>query len=168
MAYYLADMIYPSWPVFVKALAGGGITKKERLFTTMQEARRKDVERAFGVVQARFRIIQQPFRLMSLDDMGVAMRCCVTIHNMVVEDERGMSERDRFQFLLDELQQDPRVMAHIGHTEFAVRRPAADEAVSSIQQLHCNLERMHRQTEHGRLQRDLIEHIWAAYGSATE
>eukprot|EP00918_Siedleckia_nematoides_P014899 GHVU01032317.1.p1 GENE.GHVU01032317.1~~GHVU01032317.1.p1 ORF type:complete len:448 (+),score=58.83 GHVU01032317.1:216-1559(+) len=166
MAYYLADGIYPNWPVFVKSVEGGGITTKQQLYTKMQEARRKDVERAFGVVQARFRIIQQPFRLLSLEDMGDIMRCCVTIHNMVVEDERHLSDRDRFQFLLDDLQQDPRILARIGHTQFAVRRPAPGEAVSGVEEVHCNLERIQRQSEHVRLQASLIEHIWSAYGTA--
>ncbi|XP_057779627.1 uncharacterized protein LOC130998214 [Salvia miltiorrhiza] len=51
--YYLTDGIYPDWPVFVKSFRFPNDEKKRR-FKVMQEAARKDVERAFGVLQARW------------------------------------------------------------------------------------------------------------------
>ncbi|XP_057811713.1 uncharacterized protein LOC131025951 [Salvia miltiorrhiza] len=51
--YYLTDGIYPDWPVFVKSFQFPNDEKKRR-FKVMQEAARKDVERAFGVLQARW------------------------------------------------------------------------------------------------------------------
>ncbi|XP_057808856.1 uncharacterized protein LOC131023329 [Salvia miltiorrhiza] len=51
--YYLTDGIYPDWPVFVKSFQFSNDEKKRR-FKEMQEAARKDVERAFGVLQARW------------------------------------------------------------------------------------------------------------------
>ncbi|XP_057800128.1 uncharacterized protein LOC131015700 [Salvia miltiorrhiza] len=51
--YYLTDGIYPDWPVFVKSFQFLNDEKKRR-FKEMQEAARKDVERAFGVLQARW------------------------------------------------------------------------------------------------------------------
>ncbi|XP_057808904.1 uncharacterized protein LOC131023382 [Salvia miltiorrhiza] len=51
--YYLTDGIYPDWPVFVKSFQFSNDEKKQR-FKVMQEAARKDVERAFGVLQARW------------------------------------------------------------------------------------------------------------------
>ncbi|XP_057779810.1 uncharacterized protein LOC130998411 [Salvia miltiorrhiza] len=50
--YYLTDGIYPEWPVFVKNFTFSSDSKKQR-FKVMQEAARKDVERAFDVLQAR-------------------------------------------------------------------------------------------------------------------
>jgi hypothetical protein len=50
--YYLADVIYPRWAIFVKTITGavpGGI---KSWFAKFQEACRKDVERAFVVLQA--------------------------------------------------------------------------------------------------------------------
>ncbi|XP_057779476.1 uncharacterized protein LOC130998057 [Salvia miltiorrhiza] len=51
--YYLTYGIYPDWPVFVKSFQFPNDEKKRR-FKVMQEAARKDVERAFGVLQARW------------------------------------------------------------------------------------------------------------------
>ena len=54
----------------------------------MQEAARKDVERAFGVLQARFTILANPARFWYTDDLANVMRACIILHNMIVEDER--------------------------------------------------------------------------------
>jgi hypothetical protein len=49
--YYLAYGIYPDWATLVKTLSQSrGLEQKH--FVKMQEARRKDVEHAFGVLQA--------------------------------------------------------------------------------------------------------------------
>jgi hypothetical protein len=58
----------------------------------MQEACRKDVERAFGVLQARFGIIEQPGRGWKHANMQKIMTTCVILHNMIINDERGMNE----------------------------------------------------------------------------
>ncbi|XP_073119727.1 uncharacterized protein [Henckelia pumila] len=52
MRYYLADGVYPSWASFVKTIPRP-FSQKHKIFAKYQEGVRKDVERAFGVLQAR-------------------------------------------------------------------------------------------------------------------
>ena len=55
--YLLADGIYPQWSFFVQNIYEFGDEERKH-FAKRQEVCRKDVERCFGVLQARFSIIQ--------------------------------------------------------------------------------------------------------------
>ncbi|GJZ19127.1 ALP1-like protein [Tanacetum coccineum] len=57
--YYLADGIYPQWETFVKSFPIVN-DEKHSYFKRRHESARNDVERAFGVLQGRWGIIQQP------------------------------------------------------------------------------------------------------------
>ena len=59
MRYYLVDGTYPSWTTFVSTISDP-IGQKKAHFAQRQEAARKDVERAFGVLQARFAVVHGP------------------------------------------------------------------------------------------------------------
>ncbi|XP_028097478.1 uncharacterized protein LOC114297279 [Camellia sinensis] len=93
MRYYLADGIYPQWATFVKIISflQGN---KQIYFAKAQESARKDVERAFGVLQARFAIIQGPVRFWKTKIMEDIMMACIIMHNMIVEDERNANGMD--------------------------------------------------------------------------
>ncbi|XP_047327607.1 uncharacterized protein LOC124931224 [Impatiens glandulifera] len=93
LAYYLVDEIYPKWPIFVQSIQMPQ-GDKAQLFAQQQEACRKDVERAFGVLQARFAIIRQPARMWNIDGLGKIMRACIILHNIIVEDERDSYSRN--------------------------------------------------------------------------
>ncbi|KAG7588823.1 Reverse transcriptase zinc-binding domain [Arabidopsis suecica] len=66
LSYYLTDGIYPEWATFVKSIQRPQ-HPKHRLFAEHQEGARKDVERAFGVLQSRFAMIKNPCRFLSKD-----------------------------------------------------------------------------------------------------
>ena len=91
MRYYLADDIYLKWEIFVKTIPSPQ-GQKRKLFTLAQEAYRKDVERAFGVLQARFAIVRGPTRFFHLETFQKIMKACIILHNMIVEDERDDNE----------------------------------------------------------------------------
>ncbi|XP_023635039.1 uncharacterized protein LOC111829625 [Capsella rubella] len=86
MAYYLADGSYHSYPTFVKSIR---LPQSEpyKLFAQCQEGCQKDIEHAFEVLQARFKIIHEPARMWDIDDLAIIMRSCIILHNMIVEDE---------------------------------------------------------------------------------
>ena len=56
-AYYLANGIYPRWSTFVKTTSNPVSGGKNSYFAKCQEACRKDVKRAFGVLQSRFAVV---------------------------------------------------------------------------------------------------------------
>lgn len=86
--YWLADGIYPDWAVFVKTIAEP-VGEANKFYSKMQEGARKDIERAFGVLQKRFQIVKNPGRMWRFDKISDVMMCCIILHNMIVEDERS-------------------------------------------------------------------------------
>ncbi|GJS29797.1 nucleotide-binding alpha-beta plait domain-containing protein [Tanacetum coccineum] len=85
--YYLADGIYPQWATFVKYFTVAN-DAKHAYFKKRQESARKDVERAFGVLQGRWGIIQQPARQYHVNNIRRIMYSCIIMHNMILEDQK--------------------------------------------------------------------------------
>uniref|UniRef100_A0A0D2ZXP6 Uncharacterized protein n=1 Tax=Brassica oleracea var. oleracea TaxID=109376 RepID=A0A0D2ZXP6_BRAOL len=73
LAYYLTDGIYPKWSTFIQSISLPQGPKAE-LFAKVQEATRKDVERDFGVLQARFAIVKNLAILWDKRQIGMVMR----------------------------------------------------------------------------------------------
>ncbi|XP_062107258.1 uncharacterized protein LOC133818413 [Humulus lupulus] len=90
MGYYLADGIYPKWSTIVQTIHEP-LGPKKQLFARKQEACRKDVERAFGVLQSRFAIVVGPVRLWNKRILHDIMNSCIIMHNMIIEDERDFN-----------------------------------------------------------------------------
>ena len=143
MGYYLADGIYPSWATFVKTIPEPQGNKK-KYFAKAQEACRKDVERAFGVLQARFVIVRRPAHLWDEDTLGEIMNACIIMHNMIVEDE-GDDEDD---FNYDDMGE-----------KVTVSHDSTPELDAFIQ----NYKNIKDKETHTQLQADLIEHLWQNY-----
>ncbi|GJT91056.1 RNA-directed DNA polymerase, eukaryota [Tanacetum coccineum] len=77
--YYLADGVYPAWSTFVKTLsvARDGKTLK---FKRVQDSARKDIERAFRVLQGRWGIIRQPARAYQINALKRII-CCSLVQS---------------------------------------------------------------------------------------
>jgi hypothetical protein len=48
---------------------------------------RKDVECAFGLLKKRFNILAIPSWSYSQRTLGLIMRACIILHNMIIDDE---------------------------------------------------------------------------------
>ena len=128
--YLLADGIYPPWACFVQPIHEPIGEMKEH-FTKCQEGARKDVERAFGVLQARFEILKNPVRQWDLQTIENIMMACIIMHNMIIEDEQGLPlepfadwglpvETLRLPFSFRELQDGTRQLENV-QAHFALR-----------------------------------------------
>ncbi|XP_076901602.1 uncharacterized protein LOC143556054 [Bidens hawaiensis] len=142
MGYYLADGIYPKWRTFVKTIPTPKGNKNKH-FAKAQEYTRKDVERAFGVLQQRFAIIQGPSLLFKVKDMTNIMKACVTLYNMIIEDERD--NVDNLDMEYDQLEDLPELSRN--HTT----------NIMDFFQGHLHIR---DNSAHHQLQEDLIEHQW--------
>ncbi|KAE8910125.1 hypothetical protein PF003_g6415 [Phytophthora fragariae] len=154
----MTDGIYPDWPVFIKPLHQP-LGNKQKYFTKRQEACRKDVERAFGVLQARWRILALPCRLLSRLDMNKVMRACIILHNMVVEDNRE-ELGDVHEYLFDE-------HAVMGPSpEFIVSRPHGLRP-RSVRELSEHIVSIENTEAHFKIRDDIIDHLWLYHAGET-
>uniref|UniRef100_A0A0D3E787 DDE Tnp4 domain-containing protein n=1 Tax=Brassica oleracea var. oleracea TaxID=109376 RepID=A0A0D3E787_BRAOL len=153
LAYYLTDGIYPKWATFIQSipLPQG---PKAVLFAQRQEAVRKDVERAFGVLQARFAIVKNPALFWDKVKIGKIMRACIILHNMIVEDERdGYTLFDGSEFQ----EAEDNGSSHVDLT-YSTDMP------SNIVNMMSVRTRIRDRQMHQQLKADLVEHIWRKFG----
>ena len=83
--FLLVDGIYPSYSRFVKGISEP-LDEQETVFTEWQEKARKDIERAFGVLQASFQFVTRPIHLFRIKDIAARIGTCILLHNMCVAD----------------------------------------------------------------------------------
>ncbi|XP_033133916.1 uncharacterized protein LOC117127490 [Brassica rapa] len=150
MAYYLTDGIYPNWSTFIQSIPLHQGPKAE-LFAQRQESTRKDVERAFGVLQSRFAIVKNPALLWDKEKIGKIMRTCVILHNMIVEDERdGYSLTDTSEFESGESSRGSKVKRRESlhsHNMLGMRNEVRDSG------------------KHDKLKADLVENVWQKFSN---
>ena len=61
------------------------LTKVEKAFASWQESARKDIERAFGVLQRKFHFLLNSIELWYVSDLHEIVLSCLILHNMMVE-----------------------------------------------------------------------------------
>nr|XP_009794855.1 PREDICTED: uncharacterized protein LOC104241608 [Nicotiana sylvestris] len=66
-------------------------SQKKKYFAMKQESCRKDIERAFGVLQSRFAIIAGLSRFWRKEVLYDILITCIILHNMIIEDERDLN-----------------------------------------------------------------------------
>ena len=140
--YLLTDGIYPPWSCFVRPIhQPQGEMKKH--FTKMQEGVRKDVERAFGILQARWEIIKNPIRHWDLGTISDIMLACIIMHNMIIENKHGLEVEN----LYDRPLQDGHMQREFTYYELEARIREIEDSSS-----------------HLALQNDLTDHLWLRKG----
>nr|XP_023897389.1 uncharacterized protein LOC112009287 [Quercus suber] len=148
MGYYLTDDIYPQWSTFVKTIPRP-LEAKRKLFAKVQEVYRKDVERAFGVLQAQFVIVRGPARFFYHETLQDIMKTCIILHNMIIEDERDEAEAVDLNYeQIDDISCTPML------------REPTNEFTEFIQ-VH---QRIRDREVHSQLQMNLVEHLWQLKG----
>ncbi|GJR69772.1 ALP1-like protein [Tanacetum coccineum] len=87
--YYLTDGIYPEWAVLMKSISQPGSNDVKRIrYKQAHEAARKDVKRAFGVLNKKWAIVRTPARSRSLKRITHLMYTCIILHN-IIRKEKG-------------------------------------------------------------------------------
>nr|XP_043620035.1 putative nuclease HARBI1 [Erigeron canadensis] len=74
------------WFTFVKAYPHP-VDPKEKKFKRVQEAARKDIERVFGVLKGKWKILERRIRFYDLDKIGKVVEACCILHNMIIKDD---------------------------------------------------------------------------------
>ncbi|XP_074378588.1 uncharacterized protein LOC141720132 [Apium graveolens] len=125
-----------------------GDGNKRKYFIAAQKSIKKDVERAFDVLQSRFVIIRDLSRFWDVETMKYIMTACVILHNMIIEDERESS--------LEEEHFDSDVEVSV-----VTRIPNHPNNLREFIQVH---QQIRNKPAHFQLQNDLIEHPWQIHG----
>ncbi|XP_066365410.1 protein ALP1-like [Miscanthus floridulus] len=141
MGYYLADGIYPSWATLVKSITLP-MENKRQYFAKAQEAARKAVERAFGVLQSRFTIVRGPARIWDIETLALIMKACIIMHNMIIEDEGHVDPDERFDNGGENVE------------------PEHGQTTRTLQEFIDAHKRIRDPETHVQLKEDLIEHLW--------
>lgn len=95
LPYYLVDGIYPRYAFFVSPHPMP-TTPQQKAFNRVQEGIRKDVERLYAVLTARFHVALHPARAYSVPSLICTAKAITVLHNMVTEHRReGYVSRTR-------------------------------------------------------------------------
>lgn len=117
--------------------------EKRKKFKKYKESARKDVERAFGVLQGRWEILQAPAKAMSVNKIRRTMYACVILHNMIVEDSGNAITSYEEDFI-----NEPR---NLPRRTFEERLKVHERTIKELRDRHV----------HHSLRHDLVEHIWS-------
>ena len=118
--------------------------EKRQHFTKMQTGARKDVERAFGCLQARWEIVKNPCRQWKLETINDIMMCCIILYNMIIDDERDLNLEPIFDRTIGGGQ----MRAHF-----------------TFRELQDGTREIEATNRHFALRMDVMEHLWQLRGN---
>nr|XP_043615652.1 protein ALP1-like [Erigeron canadensis] len=139
--YYFGDDIYPEYAMFVKTFSDP-IDEKRRLFKKKQESARKGIERAFGVLKKRWKVLKHPALYWEKKSIQDVCYACIILHNMILEDEGKAVCQDYNA-------QEPSL------------NPAYWSQQTPMEVRIQNLRTVKNRETHNMLTADLVDHIWA-------
>jgi hypothetical protein len=168
----MADGIYPDLSRFVKSFDEPiGLANKR--YAAWQEGSRKDIERAFGVMQRKFHILVRDFEYWFVQEIEEIVLACITLHNMMVEVRLERLEEESIEWY-DENEEDGNTSSFIEDSDedgdISVVDPAVEAAerreaeVSVLQRLHDhNTAYTHNQDRHDfNVRQDAVERQWGS------
>jgi Plant transposon protein len=167
-AYFLADGIYPAWALSIKTIRNA-MSPKEKRYASAQEAVRKDVERAFAALVARWHILKRPCRLASRDEMANVMKACILMNNMILQ-----ARRDNYESGIYEAAESAADAAEVDSFTFVRQDRASLElgAAEHVQAWANNVAARYAEftsrDAHASLMTNLVALIWNRYGAAEE
>lgn len=151
-AYFLADGIYPDWGVFLKTFSNATDPKK-KFFAQKQEAVRKDIECAFGIVVSRFHVLKRPLRGWYVNDLQAIVHCCTILHNMIVVERFGGESEE--EAVSNEIPTFPL----FGKSQVTMQESVSDGVDLFSAQVAAFDVSMQSQWEHFKLKDDAVEHL---------
>ena len=119
----------------------------QKLFVTAQEAKRKDIERAFGILQSRFHVLTTGCRLWDREVMDTVIRTCVVLHNIIIDYKREHNIDGRY---INDANYVP-----LHHMVVVPRNP--NQSVKEREVLMGNMQNME---QHNFLQHNLMVERW--------
>ncbi|XP_047978920.1 uncharacterized protein LOC125220826 [Salvia hispanica] len=122
------------------------IGERRVLFAAKQESARKDVERAFGVLQSRWAFVKGPARFWYKEVIADVMYACIIMHNMIVEQERGHVTN----WVDDEA----------GSSSSTATSPVTRGLPTGFGAVLERQASMRNQQDHTQLMTDMIEEVW--------
>jgi hypothetical protein len=159
--YFLVDGIYPALAIFAQTISKPA-NMKESYYATKQEAIRKDIERCFGLLQSKWYIVVKPSRRWRTSFMVKIMRCCVILHNMILEDEGARAYcKEVWELNENAIQIRPEVFPNSGEAYNPFKQ--VDSSVNSIA---AALEALTDAEANQTLKNALVEHLWRMRGAS--
>ena len=86
-AYLLADGIYPAWTNLMRTIPMP-VGENQKVFAKAHESVKKDVERAFGRLHAKWHVLKYRAMAQKACHLNDIWLCCIILHNMTLKDEK--------------------------------------------------------------------------------